>query len=508
MSHTASTSRSGKTRIRLSEPITLSHSPRMNASSDFLELTYQELEERNLRIKHEREEGRPQDYFREVLIEELKNEAGIKAAIICFSDLEGKLHMLDYNKKFLLESHRNLTFDGSSIKGFTPQHNSDLRLILDWSSFKWLPADVFGHGKVLMFANVHDQDGTPYISDYRSNLSQLVSELKEKHGYRVLMAPEIEGFLMNGEGAEQNFREAEGFSLVTEGGYFNALPQDDLRQFIDRLAESTRALGFENEKDHPEVAPSQFEMNYKYTDVLHAADQILIYKIVAKQIAKSMGMTASFLPKPVTSINGSGMHSNMSLQKDGKNIFYDKKGEHGLSMEAHNFLTGVLYYGMDLCLAINSSVNSYRRLDPAFEAPNEIKVSPSDRGSMIRIPLANEKSARIEVRTVAPDANPYLAYFLILKAGLKGMHGKDIKTYKEFYNKPIKKLPASIQPAINAFKKSEFIKEVMPEENYNKYIELKQEAADRSPVSLGIRVKNGEVWYHHEVRNQVLWNRF
>ena len=292
------------------------------------------------------------------------------------------------------------------------------------------------------------------------------------------------------------------------GGYFNSLPQDDLRHFIDKLAESTRALGFENEKDHPEVAPSQFEMNYKYTDVLHAADQILIYKVVAKQIAKNMGMTACFLPKPVTSINGNGMHSNMSFQKNGKNIFYDKDGQHGLSTDAHNFLTGVLYHGMDICLGINASVNSYRRLDPAYEAPNEIKVSPADRGSMIRIPLANEKSARIEVRTVAPDANPYLAYFLILKAGLKGMHGTEITSYKVLYDEPVRKLPANIQPAIDAFRRSSFISEVMSEENHRKYADLKQEAADRSPVALGKRVKNGEVWYHHEVRNQVLWNNF
>ena len=220
MTHAATTSKAGKTRIRLGHSINLARSPRMNASSDFLELTYQELEERNLKIKHERESGRSQEYFRDFLIEELKNESGIKAAIICFSDLEGKLHMLDYNKKFLLDSYQNLTFDGSSIKGFTPQNNSDLRLVIDWASFKWLPADVFGHGKVLMFANVHDQDGTPYMSDYRSNLSELVDELKEKHGYRVLLAPEIEGFLMNGENAEQNFREEDGFSLVTEGGLF------------------------------------------------------------------------------------------------------------------------------------------------------------------------------------------------------------------------------------------------------------------------------------------------
>lgn len=485
-------------------------SPRLKESQNFLELSYSELEERNLKIKKESLLKKPESYFEKKFIEELKKEKGIKAVTVCFSDLEGKFHMLDYNKAYLIECYENLTFDGSSVKGFSSQNKSDLRLHLDWSSFRWLPADIFGHGKVIIFANVNDQDKKPYIGDYRSNLAIFTEELRKKHGIQVNIAPEIEGLLVEGENAEHLFDEKTGFKLASKGGYFNSLPQDTLRQFIDRLAEATRALAFENEKDHPEVAPSQFEMNYKYTDILYAADQVQLYKLMARQIAKSFGLTATFLPKPVMKINGTGMHTNISLTKNGKNIFYNSKGKFGVSENAHNFITGILYHASDICLALNSSVNSYRRLDPAFEAPNEIKVSATDRGAMVRVPIGSEKSARVEIRSVAPDANPYLAFYLILKAGLKGMNAdkKELEKYNAFYDGPIKKLPFNIYLAIKSFKNSNFIKEVMKEENMIKYINLKESTADRCPRDLGTRMKAGEVWYHHEVTNQVLWNKF
>ncbi len=488
----------------------LFNTPRFRDSENFLELSYDELQERNTKLKMERRENKSPEYFADKLIAQLHKESSIKAVTVCFSDMEGKLHMLDYNKAFLLESPNNLTFDGSSIHGFTMQRESDLRLSLDWASLRWLPADIFGAGKVMIFADVCDREGKPYEGDFRSNLKILCESMKADHGMTVDIAPEIEGFLFEGENAEHTFDEKIGFKLATQGGYFNSLPQDRLRLFIDRLAEATRAMGFENEKDHPEVAPSQFEMTYKYTDALRAADQVQIYKITARQIAKRFGFTASFLPKPITNINGSGMHTNLSISQKGKNIFYDSNAQNKLSENANRFVAGILYHGSDICLALNPSVNSYRRLDPHFEAPNEIKVSPIDRGSMIRIPIGNEKSARIEVRTVAPDANPYMVFYLILKAGLKGMFS-DKKIYSELekvFTRPVKKMPGTISEAISSFKRSEFIKEVMNEENRKKFIALKEGVAHRSPYELGKRIKNGEVWYHHEVANQILWNSF
>lgn len=470
--------------------------------SHLLDLSYSELEEKNLEVKKERLMGVTSGSMREKFLTYLRQEKGIRAVTVCFTDLEGRLQTLDYDKEFLIESEENLTFDGSSIKGFTPQNESDLRLKMDWTSFRWLPSDLFGAGKVLLFANVCDIDGSLYVSDFRSKLYELGSELQEK-GIVVNVAPEVEGFLFKGVKAEQVFDEKIGFELATMSGYFSSLPHDVLRIFIDKFAGVQRAFGFQNEKDHPEVAPAQFELSYRYSVALDAADQIQLYKLFARQVATSMDLTASFLPKPVQSLNGSGMHMNISLSKDGVNIFYDANGENNLSGVAHKFIGGVLSYAKDLCLVMNSSVNSYRRLDPAYEAPNEIKVSSVDRGSMVRIPIGNEKSARIEVRTVAPDANPYLCIYAILKAGLKGMEMNDVSHGGE-----IEKLPGEIYSAIEYFGKSEFIEEIMGKRSQEKYVSLKRNAADRCPRSLGSKVKSCEVLYHHEVTNQLLWSDF
>lgn len=477
--------------------------------SDLLELSYEELEELNLALRTKVEAG--MDIATEVL-ESLESATSIKAVTVLFTDLEGKLHGLDYDRKFILDSLDNLTFDGSSIRGFSTLDKSDLRLSIDWNSFRWAPADIFGKGKVIVFASIADQNGDPYSSDYRSVLKACANRLRDERGFKVNVAPEIEGFLLEGLNAEKCFDENTGFRPANDGGYYNALPQDKLRVFMDWLSEATRALGFVNEKDHPEVAPGQFEINFKYRDVLHTADQIQLYKLVARQIASSMGMTASFLPKPIAGINGSGMHSNLSLSQEGRNLFYDPAGQEKLSEIALMFVAGVLYRAKDICLSLNSSVNAYRRLDPNFEAPNAIKMSSTDRGSMIRIPLGNEKSARMEVRTVAPDANPYLAYVLILEAGMEGIESKgQSKAEMEallISNRAIDTLPGTIQEASSCFEQSEFIKAVMGPINRDKFLELKKAVADRSPKDLGVKVKKWEILDHHEVRNQVLSSEF
>jgi glutamine synthetase len=475
-----------------------------------LDLTYAELEEKNLEIKQERLKGAKSEDMEANMLSYLESETGIKAVTVCFTDLEGRLQALDYDKKFLLGAHGNLTFDGSSINGFSQLSQSDLRLTIDWTSFRWVPSDLFGTGKVLVFGNVCNEDGSNYTSDFRSNLMELCHRLHEK-GMVVNAAPEIEGFLFAGVKAEQIFDEDKGFDLATMSGYYNSLPQDTLRLFMDKFAEVQRALGFENEKDHPEVAPAQFELNFKYSVALDTADQIQLYKLLARQVAKSMGYTACFLPKPIQNLNGNGMHTNLSISKDGVNMFYDGNGDQNLSESARRFTTGVLYYAKDLCLTMNASVNSYRRLDPNYEAPNAIKTSPTDRGSMVRIPIGNAKSARIEVRTVAPDVNPYLSIFSIVEAGLKGMNATDTELNEmmnEVYEGETEILPVDIYEALEHFETSEFIKEVMGEENQTKYAGLKRDAANRSPRNLGSKVKTGEVLYHHEVTNQLLWDDF
>ncbi|MHB8148267.1 MAG: glutamine synthetase beta-grasp domain-containing protein, partial [Vulcanimicrobiaceae bacterium] len=352
----------------------------MTELRDFLMLTYGELEELNLKAKKQRLERVPAEQIQKERLKYLTDEHRIKAVTVLFSDLEGRLHMLDYDKKFLLKNSDNLTFDGSSIRGFTPQRESDLRLYLDWSAFYWAPADVFGPGKVLVFGDVIDRDGSPFAGDVRGRLKRLSTHYYEKDGYTLNAANEIEGFLFQGLDAERRYHETGKFEYVNTGGYYHSLPGDPLRTFIDTVAEVQRAMGFENEKDHPEVAPSQFEINYSYGEVVAAADQIQLYKLICRQVATRLGMTVSFLPKPVVGVNGSGMHTNVSISKKGKNLFWDEKGEEQLSAFAWQFVDRILTHGSDICLMLNASVNAYRRLDPHFEAPNQIKASGVDRG--------------------------------------------------------------------------------------------------------------------------------
>src|SRR6266853_1073491 len=222
-----------------------------NDLRNFLALSYEELEQLNLKAKEQRKNRVAPHEIQEDRLKYLTDEKRIKAVTVLFSDLEGRLHMLDYDKKFLISSWDNLTFDGSSIRGFTAQRESDLRLAMDWGAFYWAPADVFGSGKVLVFGHVIDKDGSPYSADIRGVLKGYADNLHEKKGYTLNAANET------GQ-----------FEYVNTGGYYHSLPGDPLRTFIDTTAEVQRAMGFQNEKDHPEVAPSQFEINYGYGEVV------------------------------------------------------------------------------------------------------------------------------------------------------------------------------------------------------------------------------------------------
>ncbi len=470
---------------------------------DLLTLSYSELEALNLKAKDQRAKRVPMEKVRAERLKYLQGEKRIKAVTVMFSDLEGRLHMLDYDKKFLVNSWDNLTFDGSSIRGFTAQNESDLRLFVDWHAFYWAPGDVFGAGKVLVFGEVVDKDGSPYEGDMRAVLKRYSDAQFTKKGLTLNAANEIEGFLFQGLDAERSFAETGEFEYVTKGGYYHSLPGDPLRMFIDRVAEVQRAMGFENEKDHPEVAPSQFEINYSYGEAVAAADRIQLYKLICRQVATQLGMTASFLPKPVVGVNGSGMHTNVSVSKGGKNIFWDPKGEEKVSKTAWEFVDRILSSGLDICLCLNASVNAYRRLDPHYEAPNQLIASAVDRGSMVRIPIGNEKSARVEVRTVAPDANPYMVLYSVFKTGLDGPMSTvaNLRTAKRF-------LPDNIYDALKFYNQSKWTDELFGKDVKGRFADLKQNSADRCPRLLGTRVKRAEVQFHHEVYNQFLWNQF
>jgi glutamine synthetase len=469
----------------------------------FLALSYDELEELNLKAKLDRRNRVDPEKIREDRLKYLKGEKQLKAVTVLFSDLEGRLHLLDYDKKFLVASYDNLTFDGSSIRGFTAQRESDLRLGIDWSAFYWVPADVFGSGKVVVFGSIIDKDGTPYAGDLRGVLQAYSTSLFQEKGYTLNAANEIEGFLFSGTDAERTFYHTGKFDFVNTGGYYHSLPLDPLRRFIDTAAEVQRAMGFQNEKDHPEVAPSQFEINYGYGEVVAAADQIQLYKLLARQIANNMGYTASFLPKPVVGVNGSGMHTNLSVSKDDVNLMWDPNGVEKISAFGWEFVDRILTHALDLCLILNSSVNAYRRLDPHFEAPNQIKASATDRGSMIRIPIGNSRSARVELRSVAPDSNPYMTLYSAFRTGLEGTTNP-----MEGLRQAERYLPGDIYTALEDFRSSCWATKLFGEDVKSRYADLKQAAADRSPRHLGTFVKPGEVQFHHEVYNQALWNQF
>ena len=473
----------------------------MNPIQDFLTLSYNELEDLNLEAKEQRKNRVSAEKIQEKRLKYLTDEKRIKAVTVMFSDLEGRLHMLDYDKKFLVKSWDNLTFDGSSIRGFTAQRESDLRLGIDWNAFYWAPADYFGSGKALVFGEVIDKNGSPYTGDIRGVLKNYADGLHASNGYTLNAANEIEGFLFKGVDAERHFHETGRFDYVNTGGYYHSLPGDPLRTFIDRTAEIQRAMGFQNEKDHPEVAPSQFEINYSYSDVVTAADQIQLYKLICRQVATSMGLSVSFLPKPVVGVNGNGMHTNVSITKDGKNLFWDPTGEEKMSAFAWDFVDRILTHGNDICLLLNASVNAYRRLDPHFEAPNQIKASATDRGSMVRIPIGNEKSSRVEVRSVGPDANPYMVMLSVFKTGLDGNLIKNLRSADRY-------LPDNVYTAIENFRDAEWTTTLLGADVKTRYADLKQGSADRCPRLLGTFVKAPEVQYHHEVYNQFLWNMF
>lgn len=474
-------------------------------TTNFLSLSLKELEKKNLKAKKLRSDRAKlnEQEIEEKYKEYLKKEKGIKAVTLFFSDLEGRFHMIDYDKKYILEASDNLTFDGSSVRGFSSVNESDLRLKPDWASFYWLAPSIFGPGKIALFADIYTKENEIHPCDFRARLKMYVKELAKKD-LTVNIGAEVEGFLLEGEDAETKYTESRGFTLVSPGGYYHSLPKDKLRLFIDSTAEIQRAQGFENEKDHPEVAPSQFELNYKYADAINATDQIQLYKLIARQVAENMESTACFLPKPLVNINGSGMHTNISISKKNKNIFHDPKDKNGISKKADDFTKRILDNASDLCLILNSSVNSYRRLDPNYEAPNKIICSHSDRTAMIRLPVGNEHSTRIEVRSVAPDTNPYLLIYSLLKIGLEGPKEKETKNKRT----RTKFLPGNIYDSLRIFKASDLIRDLMGEESKSKYAQLKENAANRSPKELGSVIKKSEIIYHHEVTNQYLWNKF
>ncbi|MEK3934886.1 type I glutamate--ammonia ligase [Sporosarcina sp. FSL W7-1349] len=334
-----------------------------------------------------------------------------------FTDILGMIKNVEIPVSQLEKALDNkMMFDGSSIEGFVRIEESDMYLIPDldtWMVFPW-PS---GSGKVArLICDVSQADGTPFPGDPRGNLKRVIEEMKELGFTDFNLGPEPEFFLFKLDANKQPTME-----LNDHGDYFDLAPMDLGENCRRDIVLELEELGFEVEASHHEAAPGQHEIDFKYADVLTACDNIQTFKLVVKTMARKHGLHATFMPKPLYGVSGSGMHCNVSLFKDGANVFFDENGERKLSDTAYHFMAGVLDHVKGFTAITNPTVNSYKRLVPGYEAPCYVAWSAQNRSPLIRIPASRGMSTRIEVRSVDSSANPYLAMAAILKAGLDGI---------------------------------------------------------------------------------------
>lgn len=341
-----------------------------------------------------------------------------------FSDVFGTIKNVEVPVSQLEKVLDNkMMFDGSSIDGFVRIEESDMYLYPDLSTFLIFPwaTDSRG-GKVgRLICDIYTVDGQPFAGDPRNNLKRVLREMNDAgfDDFNLGTEPEFFLFKLDEYGNPTT-------QLNDKGGYFDLAPLDMGEDTRREIVLEMEKMGFEVEAAHHEVAPGQHEVDFKYADALDAADNIQTFKLIVKTIARRHGLYATFMPKPVAGINGNGMHVNMSLFKEGKNVFFDPEGADGLSATAYSFLGGLLEHAANYTAITNPTVNSYKRLTPGFEAPVYVAWSGSNRSPMVRVPASRGQSTRLELRTVDPTANPYLAFAAILGAGLDGIR-RDIE---------------------------------------------------------------------------------
>ena len=397
-----------------------------------------------------------------------------------FTDLFGILKNVAIPKSQLKKALDNqMMFDGSSIDGFARIEESDMCLRPDLDSFvifPWRPQT----GKVArLICDVYKTDGTPFEGDPRHILKKAIAEA-EKMGYTFNVGPECEFFLFN---VDENG--APTTNSNDQAAYFDLGPNDLGENARRDMVLTLEDMGFVIEASHHECAPAQHEIDFKYGEAVKTADSIMTFKLAVKTIAQRHGLHATFMPKPKANMAGSGMHINMSLEKDGKNVFADENGKNGLSEEAYHFIAGLMKHINGIVAITNPLVNSYKRLIPGYEAPVYIAWSAKNRSPLIRIPAARGKGTRVELRNPDPTANPYLALAVCLIAGLDGIKNKievcdsvDANIYamtkKERRERGIDSLPETLIDAVKHLEKDELIMEFLGEETAEKYIEAKK----------------------------------
>lgn len=413
-------------------------------------------------------------------IRKIVKDEDVKFLRLMFTDLFGTIKNVEVPIGQLDKLLDNkLMFDGSSIEGFVRIEESDMYLHPDLSTWMIFPWST-DRGKIArVICEVYTPDGEPFAADPRNNLIRVLADMKKAGFTAFNIGPEPEFFLfkMNENGDPT-------LHLNDKGSYFDMAPMDLGENCRREIVLTLEEMGFDVEAAHHEVAPGQHEIDFKYADALTAADNIQTFKLVVKTVARKYGLYATFMPKPLSGINGSGMHINMSLFNDSGNTFFDKDGELELSQEAYYFLGGLLKHARSFTAVCNPIVNSYKRLVPGFEAPVYVAWSGSNRSPLIRIPSARGNSTRLELRSVDPAANPYLAIATVLEAGLDGLrnqiepeHSVDRNIYRmnadELQKSHIQNLPDTLHNALKDLSADEVMKGALGERLYNSFIEAK-----------------------------------
>ena len=414
----------------------------------------------------------------------LVKEKNISFIQFWFTDVLGILKSFAVTPSELEEGlEEGMGFDGSSIEGFARIEESDMIAMPDPSTFQFLPWRPRDRPVGSMFCDILQPDGSPYEGDSRYVLKRMRRKLAE-NGYKAYMGPELEFFC---------FESQDNPKPIDKGGYFDNRPLDmgsDLRR---EIIFSLQDMDIQVEYSHHEVAPSQHEIDLKYDEALAMADKTMTYRIVVKEIARKMGYYATFMPKPIFGENGSGMHVHQSLFKDNVNAFHDPKDQYNLSQLAKSYVAGILRHAREIVAITNQWVNSFKRLVPGYEAPVYISWARRNRSTMIRVPVykpGKEQATRIEFRSPDPACNPYLAFSIMLAAGLKGIEGnyplpdpieEDIYEMDEEARDRagITSLPGNLFEALQEVEKSELVRETLGDHIFNKFVANKKIEWDR-----------------------------
>jgi len=406
-------------------------------------------------------------------------ERDVKFVRFWFTDVLGVLKSFAVTDSELEGAfEEGMGFDGSSIDGFTRIQESDMVAFPDASTFQLLPWRPEEQGVGRIFADITTPNGEPFDGDPRYALKRMLKKAADM-GYTMYVGPELEFFY---------FADDQGTEILDNGGYFDLTPLDLASDLRRETVLTLEKMGIPVEYSHHEVAPSQHEIDLRYQEALTMADAVMTYRLIVKEVAMSNGVYATFMPKPIPGINGSGMHTHQSLfTKDG-NAFYDASKPDHLSDTCKHYIAGLLKYAPEFCAVTNPLVNSYKRLVPGYEAPVYVSWAQANRSAMVRVPLykpGKEAATRIELRSPDPSCNPYLAFACMLGAGLKGIEEKlelmpeatnDIfeMTPAELDEAGIKTLPRNLGEAIDWFEKSETMKEILGEHIHTFYSENKK----------------------------------